>query len=202
MTNLVGSLHRNLVASRRCRLLSRAVNDLIPVEAASLVDVGCGDGVIMQLIQQQRPAMEITGLEVVIRPERQGNILPFDGQSLPLESNSVDVAMFVDVLHHTIDPLVLLAEAKRVARRAIVIKDHCRDGWLAGPTLRFMDWVGNAHHGVALPYNYWPEHRWRAAFESLQLRIDHWENRLRLYPWPASWIFDRKLHFACRLLVD
>jgi 2-polyprenyl-3-methyl-5-hydroxy-6-metoxy-1,4-benzoquinol methylase len=35
---------------------------------------------------------------------------------------SFDVVMFVDVLHHTKDPMVLLREARRVARRAIVVK--------------------------------------------------------------------------------
>ena len=65
---------------------------------------------------------------------------------------SFDVVMFVDVLHHTDDPLLLLQEAQRVGK-IILVKDHFRKGFLAGPTLRFMDWVGNAHHGVVLPYN-------------------------------------------------
>ncbi len=50
-------------------------------------------------------------------------------------------------------PARLLAEAKRVSRGGIVIKDHFREGVLADATLRFMDWVGNAQHGVVLPYN-------------------------------------------------
>ena len=70
---------------------------------------------------------------------------------------------------------------------------------LAGPTLRFMDWVGNAPHGVALPYNYWPERRWREAFGRLGLKPVVWEKDLRLYPPPARFLFDRSLHFICRL---
>ena len=62
--------------------------------------------------------------------------------------------MFVDVLHHTEDPMALLGEAVRVARKTIVVKDHTLNGFLAGPTLHFLDRVGNARHDVALPYNY------------------------------------------------
>jgi ubiquinone/menaquinone biosynthesis C-methylase UbiE len=50
--------------------------------------------------------------------------------------------MFVYVLHHTNDPEVLLREAQRVALKAVVLKDHTRNGLLAYTTLRFMDWVG------------------------------------------------------------
>ena len=51
--------------------------------------------------------------------------------------------MLVDVLHHTDDPGILLSEARRVTRRAVVLKDHTRD-YMAGATLRLMDWGANA----------------------------------------------------------
>ena len=41
-----------------------------------------------------------------------------------------------------------LREAKRVARRAIVIKDHACDGFLAWPTLRAMDWGARRRAGL------------------------------------------------------
>jgi hypothetical protein len=86
-----------------------------------------------------------------------------------------------------------------VARKAVLIKDHNRDGFLAGPTLRFMDWVGNARHGVVLPYNYWPSSRWQQAFAELQLCSAENRVAIGLYPWPASWLFGRGLHFIARL---
>ncbi len=107
--------------------------------------------------------------------------------------------LFVDVLHHTRDPIVLLREAKRVARKGIVIKDHCSDDLFDYWTLRFMDWVGNAPHGVVLPYNYWSRQQWLAAFAELQLKVAVWQDRLGLYPSPASFLFERKLHFIAVL---
>ena len=37
-----------------------------------------------------------------------------------------------------------------------------------------MDYVGNAHHGVVLPYNYWPRRRWHDAFRDLGLTVRAW----------------------------
>ena len=73
------------------------------------------------------------------------------------------------------------------------------DGILAGPVLTFMDWIGNARHGVALPNNYWPERRWRDTFGSLGLGVKEWRTDLRLYPAVADLVFGRSLHFVTRL---
>jgi SAM-dependent methyltransferase len=193
---VVGQLHTKLVFGRRVRVLTEMLAEFIPPSAQSLLDIGCGDG----QIAQRRLGLNITGIDILVRPKTWIPVQAFDGTTIPLADQSVDVAMFVDVLHHTNDPLVLLREAKRVARQALVIKDHCRDGFLAGPTLRFMDWVGNAHHGVVLPYNYWREAQWRDAFAQLCLAIDAWTQNVPLYPWPASWLFGRRLHFVTRLV--
>ena len=198
--NPVDSIHGKLVYGRRVRVLSELLAPLAP-EAASLLDVGCGDGLITSLVAAKRSDISAQGVDVLVRPETHIPVQPFDGTHLPLEDASVDAVMFVDVLHHTNDPEVLLREAKRVARKSVILKDHCRDGFLAGPTLRFMDYVGNARHGVVLPYNYWPEARWRDCFERIGLRVADWQARLHLYPWPASMFFDRKLHFVAKLEV-
>jgi SAM-dependent methyltransferase len=124
---------------------------------------------------------------------------PFDGHRLPYGDGEFDAVTFVDVLHHTDDPAELLGEAARVSRSVIVLKDHLLNGSLAQPTLAFMDWVGNARHGVVLPNNYWPENRWREAFDRLGLRITAWAVELGIYPWPAALLFGRQLHFIARL---
>ena len=85
------------------------------------------------------------------------------------------------------------------AAKCVVIKDHIAEGFLAGATLRFMDRVGNARHGVALPYNYWRRAQWLREIERAGLCPVIWKDALHLYPWPASLVFDRGLHFLCRL---
>jgi len=198
MKNLVGVVHEDLVAGRRVRVLARHLADLVP-HHASVLDVGCGDGAIDGVIQQKRPDVTVRGVDVLARENTKIPVDKFDGVRLPFADSSFDVVMFVDVLHHTDDPMILLSEARRVSRRFILLKDHTRDGLFAGTTLRLMDWVGNAHHGVALPYNYWQEREWKTALATLRLKLDTWKSRLGLYPWPGSLLFERGLHFIARL---
>ena len=194
MATLIGDLHERLVFDRRTIVLARELSALLPPDA-TVVDVGCGDGTIDRRILEIRPDVSIEGVDVLVRPSTKIPVKSFDGTTLPLPDNSVDVVMFIDVLHHTDDPIVLLREAKRVARKMVLLKDHRMGKPFAYLILRFMDWVGNAHHGVALPYNYWPEAKWRAAFSDLQMPIAHWRPQVDLYAFPASLIFERGLHF-------
>jgi len=195
---LVSRLHETLVFDRRTRILGTHLAGLLPQDA-KVLDVGCGDGLIDCLIAEQRPDVNIQGIDLIVRPHTHVPVTAFDGQQIPFADDSFDVVMFVDVLHHTEDPEILLRESRRVARRAVVLKDHTRDGLLANETLRFMDWVGNAPHGIPLPYNYWPERRWRETFRRIDLNPKVWMTRLRIYPAPASWLFDRSLHFIALL---
>lgn len=195
---VVDRVHAGQVFARRIRILAGHFAELAPA-GARVLDVGCGDGQLDRLLLASRPDLRLEGIDVLVRPETAIPVRPFDGRTIPCADKSVDAVMFVDVLHHTEDPAILLREAARVARHAVLIKDHRLDGALAGPTLRFMDRVGNAKHGVVLPYNYWPERRWRAAFDEIGLAVERWIERPGLYPWPASLVFERSLHFIARL---
>lgn len=50
-----------------------------------------------------------------------------------------------------------------------------------------------------MPYNYLSRAEWTAAWSRAGLAVDQWESSLNLYPAPASWVFERGLHFAARL---
>lgn len=198
--NPIDSIHGNYVFTRRIRVLSDHLARFIPPNAR-LLDVGCGDGTLTKRLCELRPDITAEGVDVLIRPQTAIPVTQFDGQKLPFPDASFDCILFVDVLHHTEDPTVMLREAARVAKNCIVLKDHTQEGFLAHSTLRFMDWVGNARHGVVLPYNYWRRQQWNNAFQQLGLQIEKETRSLHLYPAPASWFFDRDLHFITRLSV-
>ena len=194
-------LHSHVVYDRRVQVLAKHLSEFIP-RGASVLDVGTGDGLIASSVQSLRPDVTITGVDVLLRAKTYVPVTPFDGMTLPFADKQFDVVTFVDVLHHTDNALDLLREAARVARVALVIKDHLREGFLANPTLRFMDWVGNRRYGVALPYNYWQPRQWRATFSALGLKEERWVESLHLYSWPLDAFFGRRLHFVARLATS
>jgi len=195
----VEHVHEGYIKARRLRVLQQHFLALLPPETASLLDVGTGDGQLVASLQKARPGLQVRGLETHLRGDEAIPVEAFDGRHLPTEAGSVDAVSFIDVLHHTEDPRALLLEAARVARRAIIIKDHVVTGLLARPTLSFMDWVGNARFGVSLPYNYQTRAQWEAHVAAMGWQVAAWETRLRLYPWWADWLFGRGLHCFVRL---
>jgi ubiquinone/menaquinone biosynthesis C-methylase UbiE len=190
--------HQHIVYGRRITVLASHLTELLPRDA-SVLDVGSGDGLLARRVLDVRPDLQITGVDILRRDASHIPVELFDGSRLPFGDRQFDVVMMVDVLHHALNQDLLLEETARVAKRAVVIKDHIVQGPLAQETLRLMDWVGNARHGVALPYSYWTEEQWRRQFARLQLRAVVMRRTLGLYPWPASLLFERGLHFIAVL---
>lgn len=198
--SLLNAVHGTLVFGRRVRILADRLARCIP-KNVRVLDVGTGDGSIVAEIAIQRPDVVFQGIDVLLRPLTHIPVSLFDGYRIPFEDNSFEVVSFIDVLHHTQDPSTLLREAARVARRYVLIKDHLREGAFAAKTLRIMDWVGNFGHNVVLPYNYLSEAEWRRLFADARLVIEHWDDKLNLYPTPFSILFDRRLHVITQLAV-
>lgn len=196
--SLIGTLHGDLVFSRRVKVLVNWFESMVP-RNARVLDVGCGDGSIAALLQSKRPDITISGVDVLARPQTHIPVEVFDGRNIPHRDASFSVVMFSDVLHHTVDPNVILKEAYRVSSEYVLIKDHYRQGVVAGSRLRFMDWVGNARHGVSLPYNYWSPFQWENSWQNIGLQKEKVCTKLNLYPKPADWIFGAQLHFIALL---
>lgn len=190
--------HHAFVFQRRTRVLSELLAGLIP-PAASVLDIGCGDGTIASLIAKLRPDVSIQGVEYMVRPGCKIECRPFGGSTLPFPDANFDVCLFVDVLHHTQDPTVLLREAVRVSRGFLLIKDHLDENFIDHVTLRLMDWVGNRPHGVVLTYNYQSAKQWAEHFSKLGLTTKHWTTEVPLYPPPFSLLAGRGLHFVALL---
>ena len=193
--NLIERLHERYVKSRRVGALAASIAPLFPPEA-TVLDVGCGDGLLAEAMLRRRPDIQFRGIDVMARPDARITVTKFDGARLPFPQESFDVVLFADVLHHTPHAEALLRDARDVARHAVIVKDHCADGFLAWPTLRFMDRVGNARFGVALPHLYLRWDEWQRMFSELGMAVATIRRRLELYPRPLTWLFDRSLHFV------
>ena len=175
--NWLERVHERSVAPRRVRVLAEHVSALLP-DAARVLDVGCGDGRIAREIARRRPDVALLGIDVLVRPDAHIAVEPFDGTTIPAGDGEFDAVLLLDVLHHAREPATLLQEAVRVTRGTLVVKDHLREGRWAGPTLRFMDRVGNRRHGVRLDCEYWTHETWRRTFDALRLDVASWTTRL------------------------
>ena len=187
-----------MVFDRRVRVLGECLAAQVP-PGSSLLDIGCGDGTIASLVASAVHTSQVSGLEIVQRTSCSIPCRVFDGTRMPFLDSSFDVCMFVDVLHHTNQIREVLAEAARVSRRFLLIKDHLCESSLDFRTLKFMDWIGNCPHGVVLPNNYQSRKQWDAYFAGAGLRLKKWQGQIPLYPFPFSGIFGRTLHFIALL---
>ena len=199
--NFIGFFHSYLVYGRRIRVLS----DLIEASVCTgdkILDIGCGDGLIDHLIMQKKPDVNIRGIDILVRETPMIPVTVFDGVHIPFENDFFDNSILIDVLHHTENPQALLKEAARVTKKNILIKDHIKSGVWSEMILKMMDYAGNAHHGVNLPYNYLTWDQWLELFRETGVKKSRIINRMKLYSFPMTLIFDSNLHFFISLDIN
>ena len=192
------ALHKKFISWRRVEVLSAQLAYFI-ADRSAVLDIGCGDGKIANLIKQKNPSISIEGLEILPRPDCLIACKKFDGVSMPFQNFSIDVCVLVDVLHHVLTAKELLQEACRVSRKYILIKDHLCENRLDFLTLKAMDWIGNRPHGIPLVNKYLSEAQWKKYFSACGLRIVHWTSQIPIYPFPLNKIAGLNLHFIALL---
>jgi ubiquinone/menaquinone biosynthesis C-methylase UbiE len=101
-------------------------------DARALLDVGCGSGYVAWQLARRFPG-DIATVDVGdFRRVPTPSFSLFDGVRLPFPDNCFDVVLFSFVLHHVPDVMkpLLLSEARRVARRKLVVLEDTPRGWL------------------------------------------------------------------------
>ena len=100
-------------------------------QASTLLDIGVGSGLALRHVMQQNPHLTPTGIDIrdLRLPEVKVPLQIYNGQTIPFEANSFDVALIFYVLHHCQDPQRVLQEAVRVTRdKLIIIEEFDRPG--------------------------------------------------------------------------
>jgi len=167
---LLGLIHSKvLIKYRNKKLLKLIYDDLI--DSSSILSVGCGTGFIEKYIASKNRKIKIKGIDVLIPKKVYIKVKKYNGRKIPFKSNSFDVVMFLDVLHHTDNIKELMSEAKRVTKKTILIKDHYYNTKFDHFLLRIADYIGNKGLGINLIYNYLKESEWRLLIKQLNLKI-------------------------------
>lgn len=174
-----------LVVGRFLRRLERVVATTA-TGAGSLLDVGCGEGVVTERLAALLPHVRVVGLDVddpaLARSwrERRGENLAFRPGSayrLPFADGSFDVALAIEVLEHLERPEQAVAELARVARRGIVVSTPREPLWRAANVVsgRHLRHLGDTPGHV--------NHFSRRALRRLASRAGHVREVHSPFPW-------------------
>lgn len=145
---------------------------LIPYleDADSVLDLGASDGRLAKNIQAKLK-IKFIGVDTVVQPKTFIPIRKYGGKKLPFRDNSFDCVMIIDVLHHDKSPQKIIAEAKRVAKKYILIKDHYWNNKLDLMILKLADYIGNKAYGINLPYNFLNLKSWKDLIDNNSLTV-------------------------------
>jgi 2-polyprenyl-3-methyl-5-hydroxy-6-metoxy-1,4-benzoquinol methylase len=180
----------NPVVRRLMGGFERALDQLLGVAAPdSVLDVGCGEGVLTARWATRLGPRRVVGLDLddpKLHEEwdkrRRENLefRTFDGQDLPFADDAFDLVAAIEVLEHVPDPRHTIGEMRRVAGRHLLVSVPREPVWRMLNLARgaYMRDLGNSPGHV----NHWS----RRAF--LEQVADHGEVREVRSPFPWTMV--------------
>lgn len=152
-----------------CLIKARKVyNHCSPFLNGKVLDVGAGRCYIAKEILKRREDIQITCLDIIDLNKTDLKLSMYDGEHIPFEDNSFDVVLLVYVLHHCKDPMQVLKECKRVAKKRIIIFEDTS----VSAVTKLFDYVVNKVHGVNKAYEFNSTAIWCDRFNQMGLTID------------------------------
>ncbi|MEM6853427.1 MAG: class I SAM-dependent methyltransferase [Planctomycetota bacterium] len=194
--NLMKSMHAPVYRSRLAGLVKVITPELEATDR--VLDVGCGNGQLGRALMDALPGLEVAGLERAVRDGAAIEVSAYDGITFPFEDNTFDAVIVADVVHHDAEPLRVLRECRRVAKRLVILKDHKVDGpavTLPYRRICLMDWAANVQYGIPCLYDYPTREGWHERFAEIGAEVQNEHTRLQLYPRPYRWFFTPRLQY-------
>lgn len=118
-----------------------AVGELLRAAApASILDVGCGEGVLTHEWSRRLPSTRVVGLDLPdprLRVQWNGRrapnleFMPGTAESLPFSENEFDLVASIESLEHVPDPTRALDQMARIARRHLLVSVPREPLWRA-----------------------------------------------------------------------
>lgn len=158
----------NPVERRMMRQFLDAFDAMVePLSPLKVLEVGVGEGVILQRVARRFPGASVHGIDLPadhLREEwaRRGIQAEFgDATSLRFADDEFDLVLAIEVLEHIPQPERALAEIARVCRGHVVVSVPREPIWRIGNMLRgrYIGAFGNTPGHV----NHWSARRFRRA---------------------------------------
>lgn len=117
--------HRWSNEDQKLEFRHRATLSLVDSDSGTVLDLGCGDGLLLSLLQKK--GLKVKGLDIsekgIEKSKEKGlDVSVFDfSNPLPFPDNAFDTVIMLDLLEHLYDPEFLLKEARRVSRKHVVV---------------------------------------------------------------------------------
>ena len=134
-----------------------------------VLDTGAGNCVLCEQLRLRGynvVALDLANLSFVRHVEP----IVYDGERMPFDDESFEVAMVITVLHHARNPDAVLAELRRVAKRVIVIEEIYENSFEKYCTYA-VDSLFNLEF-FNHPRSNRTDAGWRSAFLSLGFDVD------------------------------
>lgn len=157
--------------------LDDILKEILPLinRAESILDLGSGTGHTAHELKRK-------GFRVMCVDYADMNVFKdtkpilYDGERLPFKDNSFDAVLLITVLHHTPDPIKIMKEAGRVAKKIIIMEDTY-NSILQKWAVFVMDSIGNMEF-VGHPHTNKTDKRWKNIFKKLGLKIKSHKKRM------------------------
>lgn len=172
-----------VLVGRFLAAVQQSVGELRP---DSLLDVGCGEGIVTERLARAFPSTRVVGVDVADpslleewEARRAPNLgfAPGSAYALPYEDDQFEVVTALEVLEHLERPAEALAELARVAGRALVLSVPREPWWRMTNALsgRYVRDLGNTPGHV----NHWS----RGAFRRFAGGAGDVRRVRSPYPW-------------------
>ncbi len=146
-----------------------AFGEFIP-RNSQVLDIGGGWGFYVEPLQRLR-GCQVTVLDVVEPGLHKAPVITYPGGEMPFPDKSFDVSMLITVLHHVKSPEEVLAEAKRVTRRSVIVVEDLYRHWWGRFWTILRDSFFNLEF-VGHPRQFKQKKEWFESFRKLGLKVE------------------------------
>jgi len=110
------------------------LQELHKIDFKSLLDVGCGDGLLLEHLRKIYPKKTFVGADIsetALKAARgkKLTVKKIDGEKLPFKDNSFDAVVSVQVLQHVENPDKFIKELQRVSKKFVLINAPNHSWW-------------------------------------------------------------------------